>query len=65
MLPGAIVPGSWSNEEGTEMSGRRWRTPKPGIFVLDLIIFVVVGAFLGTGIYNPDSLQAALAAGVS
>jgi len=45
---------------------RYWpNSPKPVLFVLDLTIFVVCGAFFGTGIYNPDSLQAALAAGVS
>jgi hypothetical protein len=34
-------------------------------FLLDLLIFVVCGAFIGTGIYHPDSLQAAIAAGLS
>jgi hypothetical protein len=40
-------------------------SPRLVIFVLDLVIFVVCGAFFGTGIYNPSSLQAALAAGLS
>ncbi len=45
---------------------RYWpNSPKAIVFVLDLTIFVVCGAFCGTGIYNPDTLQAALAAGVS
>jgi len=35
------------------------------LFVLDLFIFVVVGGFFGTGIYNPQNFLAALAAGLS
>jgi len=35
------------------------------IFLLDLLIFVVCGAFFGTGIYDPRTMQAALAAGLS
>jgi hypothetical protein len=45
---------------------RYWpNSPKVIVFILDLTIFVVCGAFFGTGIYNPDTLQAALAAGLS
>jgi ABC-type dipeptide/oligopeptide/nickel transport system permease subunit len=45
---------------------RYWvNSPKFVVFFLDLLIFVVCGAFFGTGIYNPESLQAALAAGLS
>jgi hypothetical protein len=39
--------------------------PLAVVFVLDLIVFVVVGAFVGTGIYNPSNLIAALAAGIT
>jgi hypothetical protein len=41
-----------------------WPHP-PGwiIWILDLIVFAVVGGFLGTGIYNPTSLVSAIAAG--
>ena len=45
---------------------RYWpKRPAIIIFLLDLLIFVLGGAFFGTGIYNPQSLQAALAAGLS
>lgn len=45
---------------------RYWPSaPLPIVFVLDLIVFVVVGAFVGTGIYNPSNLIAALAAGIT
>ena len=35
------------------------------VLILDLTIFVVVGAYLGTGIYNPANFVAALAAGIT
>ena len=35
------------------------------LFILDLFIFVVVGGYFGTGIYNPQNFLAALAAGLS
>ena len=39
--------------------------PLPIIFVLDLLIFVVFGGYVGTGLYTPTSLIAALAAGLT
>lgn len=43
-----------------------WQNPKPlAIWLLDLIVFVVVGGYIGTGIYNPGTYQAAIAAGLS
>lgn len=45
---------------------RYWPSaPLPVVFALDLFVFVVVGAFIGTGIYNPSNLIAALAAGIT
>ena len=45
---------------------RYWsQPPLVVIFALDLIVFVVVGAYFGTGIYNPRGFLAALAAGLS
>ncbi len=37
----------------------------PVLFFLDMILFVGVGAYFGTGIYNPDTFVEALAAGLS
>jgi len=43
-----------------------WQNPNPfAIWLLDLVIFVVVGGYIGTGIYNPTTYQAAIAAGLS
>ena len=43
-----------------------WPTsPRLVTFILDVLVFVVVGAYFGTGIYSPNSLQSALAAGLS
>jgi hypothetical protein len=39
--------------------------PKPVLFILDLLVFVLCGAYVGTGIYHPDSFVAALGAGLS
>ena len=42
--------------------------PKPNklvVFLLDLLVFGLVGGYLGTAIFNPTSLNAALAAGIS
>jgi len=39
--------------------------PRPALFVLDLLVFVLCGAYVGTGIYHPDSFVAALGAGLS
>lgn len=41
-----------------------WKTP-PGlvIFLLDCFVFAGVGSVFGTGIYNPTSFLAAIAAG--
>jgi hypothetical protein len=45
---------------------RYWtNSPKVVTFVLDFLVFVFVGAYFGTGIYNPTNFQAALAAGLS
>ena len=43
-----------------------WSSP-PGllIFMLDFAVFVGAGAYLGTAIYDPATLAAAFAAGVS
>jgi len=35
------------------------------VFMADLLVFVVVGAFLGTGIYTPKTFVAAIAAGLT
>ena len=35
------------------------------VLLLDALIFVVVGAYIGTGIYNPATFVAALAAGIT
>ncbi|MBV9555428.1 MAG: hypothetical protein JO032_21830 [Alphaproteobacteria bacterium] len=46
--------------------GSYWKNPNPfAIWLLDLIVFVVVGGYVGTGIYNPTTYQAAIAAGLS
>jgi hypothetical protein len=43
-----------------------WPTaPKLAVAILDLFIFIVVGAYLGTGIYNPTSFLAAIGAGIT
>lgn len=41
------------------------RPPLTVIFALDLVIFVCVGGYIGTGIYNPATIVAAFAAGIS
>jgi hypothetical protein len=41
------------------------RTPLLVVFLLDLFVFVAVGAYFGTGIYNPENFLAALGAGLS
>jgi hypothetical protein len=41
------------------------RVPKPLLFLVDLIIFVVVGAYVGTGLSQPATFSAALAAGLT
>lgn len=41
------------------------RPPLVVIFLLDLVIFVCVGGYIGTGIYNPLTIVAAFAAGIS
>ncbi len=40
-------------------------TPLLVVFILDLFVFVGVGAYFGTGIYNPTNFLAALGAGLS
>ena len=45
---------------------RYWtNAPKPVLFFLDLLVFVLCGAYIGTGIYHPESFVAALGAGLS
>jgi hypothetical protein len=39
--------------------------PKLIVFLLDVIVFIVVGSYFGTAIYNPNNLLEALAAGIS
>ena len=39
--------------------------PMPVVFLLYLVIFAALGGYLGTGIYNPDSLLESSAAGLS
>jgi hypothetical protein len=39
--------------------------PKPAFFLLDMGVFVIVGAYFGTGIYDPSSFVAALGAGLT
>ncbi len=41
------------------------KVPKPLLFGTDLLIFVIVGAYIGTGLYQPSSFSGALAAGLS
>lgn len=43
-----------------------WKQPPiPLTFALDLLVFVFIGAFIGTGVYNPNSFVEALAAGLT
>jgi hypothetical protein len=43
-----------------------WASPPIyAVLLLDALIFVVVGAYVGTGIYNPATFVAALAAGIT
>lgn len=52
-------------------TSRSWFTtylkdaPVLAIFGLDLLIFVVVGAYVGTGVYQPSNFVAALGAGIT
>lgn|SRR5262249_2989750 len=39
--------------------------PRVLVFALDLIVFVGVGAYFGTGIYNPANFLAAVGAGLT
>ena len=39
--------------------------PRLLTFILDALIFVAVGAYLGTGLFSPDSFLEACAAGVT
>jgi hypothetical protein len=41
------------------------RVPSPLLFLVDLVIFVVVGAYVGTGLSQPATFSAALAAGLT
>ena len=40
-------------------------TPIWVTFIVDLFIFVVVGAYIGTGLYQPNNFVAALGAGIT
>lgn len=43
-----------------------WKTPHIlAVLLMDALIFIVVGAYIGTGIYNPATFVAALAAGIT
>jgi hypothetical protein len=45
---------------------RYWRRPYPlVVLAIDLLVFAVGGAYVGTGIYNPKEFVPALAAGVT
>ena len=39
--------------------------PRIVVFILDLLIFVLIGGYIGTGIYNPANFVAAIAAGLT
>jgi hypothetical protein len=41
------------------------RVPSSLLFFVDLVIFVVVGAYVGTGLSQPATFSAALAAGLT
>lgn len=41
------------------------KPPAPAIFVADLLVFVVAGAYFGTGIYSPTNFVSAIAAGLT
>lgn len=41
------------------------KPPKWALFFIDLIIFVVFGTYIGTGLYQPATFTAALGAGLS
>jgi hypothetical protein len=45
---------------------KRYVNHPPAILILfiDLLVFVVFGAYIGTGIYNPSTFVAAIAAGI-
>ena len=45
---------------------RYWPNPPSLVIgILDFVIYAVVGGYFGTGIYNPQDLVAAMAAGLS
>jgi hypothetical protein len=41
------------------------KVPMPLLFFTDLLIFVIIGAYIGTGLYQPTTFSAALAAGLT
>jgi hypothetical protein len=58
-----IVKGFSGSKEWLD---RYWpRAPLLVVWMLDFLVFVVVGGYLGTGIYNPMTFLAALSAGLS
>src|SRR5580704_15468488 len=70
VIAGSVV--GWMTGKIKGFSGVRdwvedyWAQP-PGwlVFMMDLIVFAGVGGLLGTAIYDPASLTAALAAGLA
>ncbi len=49
-----------------EWLAKYWSAPpKFAIFLFDLVVFVIAGAYFGVGIYNPDNFVASVAAGLS
>ena len=39
--------------------------PRAVVLVTDLFVFVLIGGYIGTGIYNPANFVAAIAAGIT
>lgn len=70
VMAASVVGWVLGKTKGFSTSGdwleKYWPSPPLiAVLILDGIIFVVVGAYIGTGIYNPATFVAALAAGIS
>ena len=39
--------------------------PRVAVLITDVIVFVLIGGYIGTGIYNPANFVAAIAAGIT